>query len=226
MALSEIEEEENREKGVFKELSALAVEISRFLEGKSEFFKGVENLRKDLSGGARRRLYGAGPNNFGLINMVYDIARDNPDSTPKVFSVEDFHENLEDFKKMQQLVLVLRQFLESAESVALLESNRLYLDSLRVYRNLREQTRGRVRGAEELFNSLRKYFRRSKRNDDKPTYKELERDFRKLLHGEASGEVTVVNESPALKAGKRKVVDRVIKGKRAVKVAGEGEEET
>jgi hypothetical protein len=43
---------------------------------------------------------------------------------------------------------------------------------------------------------------------------ELTALLRLVLHGEASGEVLVANETPVLKAGKRKVIDRV--GKRAV----------
>jgi hypothetical protein len=88
--------------------------------------------------------------------------------------------------------------------------------ALRVYRTLQEHADSRVQGANVLFNALRKFFRRSKNNSGDPTEKELERDFKKVLRGEASGEVTVVNETPVLKAGKRKVVDKVGKGKRIV----------
>jgi hypothetical protein len=221
MALSDIEKEKKREKALFKELGALAVEINRFLVGKGEFLEDLESLHKDLSGRARRRLYGAGTDNLGFIETAYAAAAGNPDFIPKLLSVEDFHENLEEFKKMQQLVYVLRQFLEAAQNVALLESNGLYLDALRVYRSLRDHTRGRTPGADVIFKDLRKYFNRPKRPGDKPTNKELERDFKKVLRGEASGEIMVANETPALKAGKRKVVDRVAKGKRAVKVSAE-----
>jgi hypothetical protein len=226
MALSDIEKEKKREKALFKELGALAVEINRFLEGKGEFLEDVDNLHKDLSGAARRRLYGAGTDNLGFIELAYDVARGNPDLIPKLLSVEDFHENLEDFKIMQQFVFVLRKFLQAAQNVALLESNGLYLDALRVYRSLQNHTRGRTPGADVIFKDLRVFFNRPKRLSGDPTNKELERDFKSLLKGEASGEIIVANESPSLKAGKRKVVDRVKKGKRVVKVAGEESEAT
>jgi hypothetical protein len=64
-------------------------------------------------------------------------------------------------------------------------------------------------------------FHSPKRLGADPTQKELERDAKRLLRSEASGEVMVANESPVLKAGKRKVVDKVGKGKMVVKVAGE-----
>jgi hypothetical protein len=124
---------------------------------------------------------------------------------------------------MRQLVFTLRGFLESAEGVALLESDALYHDALSVYGNLREQTRRRKPGALELFAALRPFFNRPKRSGE-PTQKELERDFKKVLHGQASGDVTGVNETPVLKAGKRKVVDKVGKGKGVVKESGEGSE--
>jgi glutamine phosphoribosylpyrophosphate amidotransferase len=73
---------------------------------------------------------------------------------------------------------------------------------------------------------MRIFFRRSKNNSREPTHKELERDFRKVLHGEASGEIMVANESPVLKAGKRKVVDKVGKGKRVVKAKSDEREAT
>jgi hypothetical protein len=174
-----------------------------------------------LSGGARRRLYGAGVNNFGFIETAFDIARDNPDLTPRDFDFDNFRESLQEFEKMRQLVFTLRGFLNSAEGVALLESDALYHQALSVYGCLREQTRRKKPRAMELFAALRPFFNRPKRSGE-PTQKELERDFKKVLHGEAEGEVMVVNESPVLKAGKRKVVDKVNKGKRAVKAAGEG----
>jgi hypothetical protein len=133
---------------------------------------------------------------------------------PPLLDVENFREGLDDFKNMRQLVLELRQFLETAENMALLESDALYRKALRVYRSLQELRDSKQQGADVIFNELRNYFRRSKNNSGGPTQEELARDVKRLLRGEASGEVTVVNESPVLKAGKRKVVDRVKKGKR------------
>jgi hypothetical protein len=226
MAKKERELPKRKEKDIIKELNALAAEITSLLENKIEFFDGVESLHRDLSGSARRRLYGAGVNNFGFIETAFDIARDNPDFTPRDFDFENFRESLQDFEKMRQLVFTLRGFLEAAEGVALLESDALYHQALDVYGNLREMTRRKKPRAMELFAALRPFFNRPKRSGDKPTDKELERDFKKVLHGEVSGEVTVVNESPALKAGKRMVSDKVGKGKRIVKAAGEGREAT
>jgi hypothetical protein len=105
---------------------------------------------------------------------------------------------------MRQLVFELQGYLQTTENIALLESDALYRMTLRVYGNLQRLKDDKVTDANVLFNALRKFFRRSKNNSSEPTQKELERDFKKVLHGEASGEVLVANESPVLKAGKRK----------------------
>jgi hypothetical protein len=49
--------------------------------------------------------------------------------------------------------------------------------------------------------------------------KELERDFNRVLWSRACGEIMVAYESHMVKAGKRKVIDKVSKGKSVVKVA-------
>jgi hypothetical protein len=214
-------EHKEDDKIIMDKLDVTAVEIQRFLENKTEFSMTSEELTTALTGRQRLRLYGAGPKNLGFINKAFDVAAGNPNFTPRGLDVENFRGMLGDFKNMCQLVLELRQFLQTAENIALLESDALYRMALRVYRTLQEMNDARIQGAETLFKALREYFRRPKNNSGGPTQKELERDFKKVLHGEASGEIKIVSESPALKAGKRKVIDRVGKSKRVVKVTGE-----
>jgi hypothetical protein len=150
----------------------------------------------------------------------------NPSFAPQFLDIENFRDRFDNYINMQQLVLELRQYLNMAENIALIESDALYRMALRVYGNLQRLNNDKVAGANVLFNALRKFFRRSKWNDAEPTQEELARDFKSLLRGKASGEVMVANETPKLKAGKRKVVDKVSKGKRAVMAAGEGGEAT
>jgi hypothetical protein len=221
MAKAKKEMNEAVKKVSFEELDAQTVEIIRLLESKREFLDGAAGNTAALSGRERLRLYGAGVKNFGFIKTAYDIAETRPDFTPKYFEFENMREGLNNFENMRRLVFELRMFLEAAENIALLESDALYHYSLQVYGNLREMTRRRIPGANDLYAKLREYFKRPKRNSGEPTQKELERDFKKVLRGEASGEVMVANESPVLKAGKRKVVDRVNKGKRVAQMAGE-----
>jgi hypothetical protein len=207
-------------------LDAIAVEVLRFLEYKMEFRMTAEELTADLTGRQRLRLYGAGVKNYGFIENAFVIAQKNPRFAPQFFDIENFRDRLNNFKNMRQLVLVLRGYLQTAENIALLESDALYRMALRVYGNLQRLKDDKVPDANVLFNALRTFFRRSKKNSSEPTQKELERDAKRLLRGEVSGEIMVANEAPVLKAGKRKVIDKVSKGKRAVKAAGEEGEET
>ena len=48
-----------------------------------------------------------------------------------------------------------------------------------------------------------------------PTYDELERDVKGLLHGHADGEIVIKNETHRVKSGVREVVDNVHRGKSA-----------
>ena len=46
---------------------------------------------------------------------------------------------------------------------------------------------------------------------------ELERDFKRLIHGKADGEIIIENETPHLTAGVHKVIDNVHTGRSAFK---------
>ena len=94
----------------------------------------------------------------------------------------------------------------------ILESDLHYHNALRIYGSLREQARNRVHGAEPLFEALRTFFHRRKRQTDAPTEKQLEKDVKKLLHGKADGEIVIKNVSPHVSGGKHTVVDNVRKG--------------
>jgi hypothetical protein len=215
MAKAKKETQEDVKEINFDELNALADEISAYLEKKMGVFEDVKNLGRSLTGRERLRLYGMGNKNYGFIKSAFDVASGNPQFMPAFFDFENFRKRREDYVSMQQLVIVLRQSLEAAETAALLESDALYHDALSIYGHLRELTRRRVVNAADLFAVMRPFFNRPKRSGG-PTQKELERDFKKVLRGEAEGEITVVNESPVIKAGKRMVIDRVGKDKSVV----------
>jgi hypothetical protein len=89
-----------------------------------------------------------------------------------------------------------------------------YRIALHFYNNLHEETRAKTLGADVLFKALKTYFRKRKTGsgEAEPTGKELERDAKKLIHGKASGEITIVNEQPHVSGGVRKVVDNVHTG--------------
>ena len=82
--------------------------------------------------------------------------------------------------------------------------------------NLRELNRGRVPGADVLFQQLQQFFtlhrRRNSSNGNghgEPTEKEVLRDTRALLHGTKDGTVSLKHESPTTSGGVHEVIDNV-----------------
>lgn len=162
-----------------------------------------------MTGRERQRLYGAGVRNYGFIVEAWNIARENPAFMPPFFMGEQFGSDIRELEQMRQLDLALEQFKDAVNKSLLVKSDKCYREALRVYGSLKEQSRNKVAGAEVFHAALRIFFRRSKKSGEgEPSEKELERDFKRLLHGKADGTIEVVNETPKAKARKRKVVDR------------------
>jgi len=187
------------------------------LENSMQFFITDENIQSNLTGRDRSRLFSAGVRNYGFIDKAFDIARDNPQFMPAHFDITRLNQNLRDLENLRQLMLVLQQFLQLVTNAFMLKADFCYRDALRIYASLQEQTRNRVPGAEPLFNALRTFFHRRRRQSDEPTEKELERDFKRLIHGKADGEIIIENETPHLTAGVHKVIDNVHTGRSAFK---------
>jgi len=200
----------------------LAENISYYLNR----FIQEENIDSTLNGKERLRLFGAGVRNYGFIEKSWDIVRDNPDFRPSLFNHEQFGEDITEFDKYRQLYFLLEKFLAVVNEAMLVRSDVLFRDALRIYGNLREMSRARVPGAEPLFRALLQFFRRNRSAEmveAEPTIKQLEKNFNKLIHGHADGEIVIKNEKPRLVAGSRKVVDNVRKGKSAIKETAQAE---
>ena len=145
---------------------------------------------------------------------------------PNNFNTAQFYANIQSLDDYRQLFWVLEKFLQAVNEAMLIKADASFRDALRVYRSLREQAQGRVHGAQPLFMALLRFFRRPRHPEQEgaePTVKELERDFNKLVHGHADGEIIIKNEKPRLVAGKRTIVDDVRKGKASFKETKEGE---
>ena len=126
----------------------------------------------------------------GVIEKTYDIARENPQFLPNNFSVQQMSDNIHALDGYRQLLWVLEKFLQAVNEAMLIKADASFRDALRIYHTLREQTMGRVHGAEPLFRALLRFFQRPRHPEQEgtePTMKELERDFNKLVHGHADG---------------------------------------
>jgi hypothetical protein len=183
------------------------------------------NIDTNLSGKERQRLFGAGVRNFGFIEKAYDIARENPEFLPRGFNAILMGYNIQHLEDARQLIWVLQQFVNAANEFFLKRSDIGFREALRIYGNLRELNRAKVPGADVLYKALLTYYRRRKPRpgEAEPTQKELERDFMKLIHGKADGDIEIINEQPHFVEGVRKVVDNVHTGHAAVRESAQAE---
>jgi hypothetical protein len=192
----------------------------------NEFVEDFE-INTNLTGKERQRLFGAGVRNFGFIEKAYDIGAENPNFLPRGFNIRMMESNLRDLEEARQLFWLLQQFFNAANEYMLTCADACFRDALRIYGNLREMARSKVPGADVLFHSLLTFFRRRRpRSSDgsEPTQKELERDFMKLIHGHADGNIEIINEQPHFTGGIRKVIDNVHTGHAAMKETAEAKE--
>ncbi|MCL1812316.1 MAG: hypothetical protein FWG29_02200 [Treponema sp.] len=188
----------------------------------TDHFKVAENIDSSMNGTERLRLFGPGVRNYGFMDKAWDIAHDNPMFTPPNMNVQLMGKTMRDIEDLRQLAFVLEQFLQVVNDLMLLKSDETYRMALRIYGSLREQTRNRVPGAAPLFEALLMFFRRRRRMEEgEPTVKELEHDFKRLVHGTADGEIIIKNEQPHVSGGIREVIDNVHTGRVAAKATEE-----
>jgi hypothetical protein len=195
------------------------------IEGLMNDFIADYDIDTNLSGKERQRLFGAGVRNFGFIEKAYDIARENPQFLPRDFNVALMGYYIRDLEDARQLVWTLQQFLNAANEYLLKNSTTGFREALRVYGSLREHNRSKTPGADVLYRALLTYFRRRRPRpgETEPTQKELERDFMKLIHGKADGDIEIINEQPHFVEGVRKVTDNVQTGHAAVRETAQAE---
>ena len=180
-------------------------------------------INQNLTSTDRRRLTGAGVRNNGFMDKAFDIILDNPQFMPPHFDIDILAWNMREMEDFRQLFLVLQQFTQLASNAYLTQANHCYREALRIYRTLQEQADNRVPGAQPLFNALRTFFSRTRRQPaDEPTYNEVERDMKSLLHGKADGEIVIKNETPRSSGGLREIIDTTHRGKSAFKETAEG----
>ena len=193
-------------------LSALAGVIT-LVEQSIHDLQRTLGINTDLTARQRSRLIGTQARNYGFVTSACEIVAENAAFQPTQFSVPDMAKNLAILDKAKQLTLAADRLRRLADDFQLLTSDTVYREALRVYGNLREMNNANVAGAEPLFEALSQFFAKRRQHSDeaKPTEKELERDFKKLMHGKADGEMIVRHESPHKEGGVHEVVDDVHK---------------
>ena len=168
---------------------------------------------QDLTGTERRRLIGAKSRNYGFIVKATEIVDDRPNFIPPNFLMSDMTATVANLEKARDLSVRLENLQRLVDDFLLQSTDAAYRGALLIYRNLQTQARGRIHGAEDLFQQLFQFFKsRGRRPNAEPTEKELEREAKQLLRGKADGEMIIKNESPHMTKGVREVMENV--GKR------------
>jgi hypothetical protein len=206
-----------KQKTTAAELKKITQEITGVLQDNLHIFVNAQNAKKALTGKERQRLYGAGVKNFGFIEKAFEIARANPGFAPPHLNVGELRNWQDDLEELRQLFLSVEQFAQAAYICYLQRSDMCYRTALRIYAGLKEQEKGRVDGAAPLYEVLKPFFRRRKRQTGTPTQKQSIRNSKKLIQGKADGEMIIKNESHHVTGGLHEVVDNVQKEKRREK---------
>jgi hypothetical protein len=183
-----------------------------------KIFRQQAYIRENLTPKERSRLIGAGIRNYGFIEKTNDIGKDNPAFLPSQFDMDKFSGLLHDFDIIRQIYFLLEKFESLVWDSMLLRSSDLYRDALRVYNGLKEQAKGRVPGAKDLFDALEPFFKRRKGTENQLTQKEELRKLENIAKGATEGEVLVRNIKPKTTGGVKEIIEDI--GKERI----EGEE--
>ena len=174
----------------------------------------------DLTPMQRRRLFGVQARKLGFIVKALEIATVRPQFVPPNLSMQNMTTLQGNFEEARVLLATVDQTRRLIDDNMLLTSDALYRGALGIYGMLRAMAALRVPGAQDLFDILRRFFIfRRRPGETEPTEAELNRDFNRLVHGKADGEMVIKNESPRMTGGVHEVADNVRKrGKRGAEI--------
>jgi hypothetical protein len=196
-------------KGAVKDTSfdVIMQEVIKNVGDSMRYFMHQARISENLTAKERSRLISAGIRNYGFIEKTRDLGRDNPSFLPPHFDMTKFSDLLHDFDVIRQVYLIVEKFESIAWDSMLIRSNELYRDSLRVYNGFKEQAKGQVPGANDLFKELEPYFKRRTASDKQPTQKQELHRIENIFKGKTEGEVLVRNIKPKSTGGVREIIE-------------------
>jgi len=177
----------------------------------------------NLSTVERKRKRGSGIKRYGFLDKVSDVASDNMQFAPQMFSDTALKNILRRIEELRNILLAINQFGRTINDLLLIAGDEAFQLALIYYNSVRELARRRVPGAEQTFRILQPFFRHGRRPDEEPTEEEVETDVRALLHGKKDGKIVIEHEKPHLVGGKHVVIDETHKDKREFKETEQGE---
>jgi len=177
----------------------------------------ADSIDSDLTTIERLRKIGTGIRNYGFLDKTSDVANDNMQFAPRMFSATELKELIRQIEELRNIILAANQFSRSMNDQLLITGDKAFQMALMYYVSVRDLARRGVPGAQAAFRTLQPFFRRPRNEVHEPTEPEVERDVKALLKGKKDGKIVIENEKPHLVGGKHIVVDETHKDKATFK---------
>ena len=130
-----------------------------------------------------------------------------------VHGTVDFQDALKDrlreIEALRNLLIWLRYVTRVVGDMLLVAGDDGFRMANTYYSTVRAAARNNTPGAQQVFQMIELFWKRPRRTSDEPTLNELERDFKRLIHGKADGDIFAKHESPHVSGGVHEVVDNV-----------------
>ena len=159
----------------------------------------------------RRRLNSSGIRNYGFLDKTYDLTETNMQYAPGNFDRNKMGRSIQDIEALRNILVEVRKLEDAVSDALLVNGDKALRFALIYYNTVRDLSRHGDRGATEVFDLLRPFFKRRRTKTGEPTEHEVERDVRALLHGKKDGKIVIENERPHLSGGKRILIDETNK---------------
>jgi len=159
----------------------------------------------------RRRLNSSGIRNYGFLDKTFDLMETNMQYAPGNFDRDKMASSVHDIEALRNVLVEVRKLEDAVSDALLVNGDKAYRLALIYYNTIRDLSRHGDRGATEVFDMLRPFFKRRRAKTGEPTEHEVERDLKALLHGKKDGKIVVENERPHLSGGKHVIVDETDK---------------
>jgi hypothetical protein len=167
----------------------------------------------------RRRLLGSGIKRYGLIEKVVEVSGQFPQFWPPAGEGKsELDEFVSRIDVLRNLLVWLRMATRVVGDLLLIAGNDAFRVSGVYYGTVRENARRRNPDAVQLYQMLRQFWKRPRRNSGSPTQRQLLSHARDVVKGKRDGEFFAKNESDTVTKGRRIAVDKTYPKKRGVNV--------
>ena len=180
-----------------------------------------------LSPADRRRLLGSGVRRYGFIDKVSDVAAFYPQFWPASVHGADvavdyqaaLKYRLREIEVLRNLLVWSRWVSRVVGDLLLIAGDDAFRKANTYYSTVRTAARNNLPEAQQVYQLLQLFWerRRGTSSSDEPTLHaelfgrstDIERDFKRLIHGKADGDIFAKHESPTTSGGVHEVIDNV-----------------